>query len=172
MSVQIPVSCGPFPAQVVSAVRESVAATFSSICGTAPELRDEVTEGPADCVIGTIGFVSDQPWALALVLPEAPALALAQKFAGFEIPFDSPDMGDVVGELANVLAGDVRARLESKKIKTQMSLPTVARGKGLELLEGQAQPRVHLVFRLPEGTFLCHLLGGKPGGLFGRLPGT
>ena len=48
-----------------------------------------------------------------LGLPRQTASNLVLAFAGCEIDFDSPDMGDAVGELANILAGDFVARQAS-----------------------------------------------------------
>jgi CheY-specific phosphatase CheX len=163
----------PFPAPVVDAVKEAVATTFGSICGDAPAPHEGDGPGaPADCVVGVISFVGDVTWTLALVLPEPTAASLVVKFAGFEIPFDSPDMGDVVAELANVLAGDVRARLEGKKLKTQMSLPTMTRGKGLELLTVHRQTAARLAFGCSAGDFWCGLTAAQPGQAPTRMPGT
>jgi len=70
-----------------------------------------------------------------LGLPRETAKAVTAKFAGFEIDYDGPDMGDVVGELANVVAGDAAGRLEARGIRADLSLPTVARGNDVEMIQ-------------------------------------
>lgn len=162
-------SASPLPPQVADIVRDSVVNTLGSILGAAPALR-ETEPSASPSVIGIIGFVGDLNLTVALGLPEATAPALVEKFAGFAIPFDSPDMGDVVGELANVLAGEVRARLENKKIKAQMSLPTVARGSDLELLAVEGAASMRFTFDSPAGPFWCGVTSGPAGGP-ARMPG-
>lgn len=158
-----------FPGPVADAVREAVGATFASICGSAPTPSTS-SDATRCCLVGFIAFVGDIEWTLGLVLPEDTAPLLAAKFAGFEIPFDSPDMGDVIGELANVLAGDVRARLEGKRLKTTMSLPCLARGQGAELFADHGQPSARLSFTTGAGMFWCELVVGKPSEVM-RMPG-
>src|SRR4051794_1774931 len=101
-----------FPKKVSDAVLGAAADVFGNAC------RMDVTpraappeEVPCAGIMGVISFFGDPVWSFAMVLPEATALAATAAFAGFDIPFDSPDMGDMVGEIANVIAGDIVARL-------------------------------------------------------------
>ncbi len=80
-------------------------------------------------------------------------------------------MGDAVGELANILAGDVSARLECQRIKAQMSLPTVARGHDVALSSPVGKPSLRLEFDCPHGRFGCRLTAARPGESLGRRPG-
>ena len=97
-----------FPAPIADAVRQATRSTFGSICGAEPAaLASGQKPLPCSSVVGVISYTGSVSWSFALVLPEKTARALAEKFSGFPIPFDSADMGDVVGELANVVAGDI-----------------------------------------------------------------
>jgi CheY-specific phosphatase CheX len=123
------------PAHLAEQSTKSVIDTFGKICGA----EIEAAAGMIGCekrvrVVGIISFVGDLMWTLALILPHDSAEVIAKKFAGFDIPFDCDDMGDVVGELINVLAGVLCGNLETVGIKTNMSLPTVARGDAFELM--------------------------------------
>jgi chemotaxis protein CheX len=138
---------------ISEAVIVAVERTYAAICGEKPIAQ---TSAPplADypCVAAIISFFGDVPWSLSWVLPRDTAVALSLKFAGFDIPFDSSDMGDVVGELVNVLAGDVVAELEKRRMKAQMSLPTVARGSHLTLLPEKSGAVGQLNFRATQGA--------------------
>jgi CheY-specific phosphatase CheX len=119
----------------VESVRAAVAATFAAILGEAPKLSPPgrpVTPSPS--VAGIISFAGSASWSLSLVLNEEVAPGLVRSFAGFDVPFDSRDMGDAVCELVNVLAGEVVCQVERRGGKAQMSLPMVARGCPLELM--------------------------------------
>ncbi|MDM7914999.1 MAG: chemotaxis protein CheX, partial [Candidatus Eisenbacteria bacterium] len=110
------------------ALLKSVEATFGAICGESPVFAGESAEAAsASNVLGIIAVVGDLSWSVTLGFPQQTAEQLACKFAGFEIPFESSDMGDVVGELANVLAGDLVAQLDRNGVKavsyTHLTLP-------------------------------------------------
>jgi chemotaxis protein CheX len=117
--------------------------------------RRDADDGP--CIAGIISFVGDFSCSLSWVMSQSVAPALVQKFAGFEIPFESPDMGDAAGELANVFAGEIVLQLEQRGLKVQLSLPTVVRGSPLELLPESGPSIVNLQYGLPEGTFWFRL---------------
>ena len=124
------------------------------------------------CIAGIISFFGNLPWTLTWVLTDQTAPALAQKFTGFEIPFDSKDMGDMAGELVNVLAGEIVAQLDQRRIKSQMSLPTVARGTNLELMPERGAPNVaELDYSSSQGGFWLRLAAAKSGNIPGRVPG-
>ena len=70
-------------------------------------------------VLSVISLVGGVDWSIFLGLPKDTAVALAKSFAGFDIPFESDDLGDAIGELSNILAGNVKARLDRVGIKTE-----------------------------------------------------
>ncbi|MCH8157684.1 MAG: chemotaxis protein CheX, partial [Nitrospinae bacterium] len=108
---------------------------------------------------------------LMLALPKESACAISSKFTGFEVDYDSPDMGDVVGELANVLAGDIVARLGKDDIKVAMSLPTIMRGHDVEPLLPRGLPSAKMHFTLPHSEFTLKLAVSRPGEAVTRKPG-
>lgn len=168
-----PCDTGRFPEVIADAVREAVVATLDRICSEKPILRaNGDQEISCASVVGIISFVGDFSWSLALVLPQETAPALALQFAGFEVPFDSPDMGDVVGELANVLAGDVVARLEGKRITAQMTLPTVARGHDMETILLKGTSAMRMTFASGNGPLRFKLAAVQPTKLNARRSGT
>ncbi|MBY0461127.1 MAG: chemotaxis protein CheX [Gemmataceae bacterium] len=159
-----------FPPVLLAAAQDSTAAFFKTCCGlvAAPS---EANGAAGAGIMSSISFLGDQPWAFALAFPPEAAVALAKSFAGFDIPFDSPDMGDLLGEIANVIAGDITARLAKKNIKAQMSLPTSVRGENVSLLLPATVVTQKVTFAGPEGTCWLHLLGTRTDGLSFRRPG-
>ncbi len=81
-------------------------------------------------------------------------------------------MGDVVGELANVLAGDIVARMSKEDFKVTMSLPTIMRGNDVEPVLPRGLPLEKLHFTMQEGNFMLKVAGAKSGAQIGRKPGT
>lgn len=127
-------SSSAVPEVLQDSVQDAVVECFEKICGDAAAFYSEIEGETCDGIVGIISFVGDYTWSLILGLPHDSALTIAEKFCGFEIDFDGPDMGDVIGELANVLAGVVNGKLETAGVRAYMSLPTVARGTDVQLL--------------------------------------
>ena len=109
---------------------------------------------------------------MMLGFPKDCATGLVAKFTGFELDYESPDMGDVVGEMANVLAGDVVSRLRDGCVKVAMSLPTIIKGADVEPLLPRGLPSKKLIFTVPEGVVMVKIVGAKPGTSYGQVPGT
>ncbi|HVP57087.1 MAG TPA: chemotaxis protein CheX [bacterium] len=142
------------PCALIDCVTEAVSSTFASIYGREPQKKDNGSaEVVGDGVLGIISLVGALQCSIVLGLPRETAKAVTAKFAGFEIDYEGPDMGDVVGELANVVAGDAAGRLESRGIKADLSLPTVARGNDVEMIQ-QGNTTSRLVhFECTGGSF-------------------
>jgi chemotaxis protein CheX len=115
--------------------KEALISTLSAICGSEPTYKgDGMGSQSGERIVGIISIMGDVAWSVMMGFPSATAMDLVTKFCGFEIPFDSEDMGDVVGELANVMAGDLVARLDGAGLRAEMSLPTVARGCDVDVM--------------------------------------
>jgi chemotaxis protein CheX len=173
MSVTVTNQPSAFPEVVADAVRESIASSLGTILGTAP------VEGESDPelrslsrVLGVISMVGEGSWTVAFTFPEPTAVTLVQQFCGFEIEFAAPEMGDAVGELVNVVAGELVAQLEARQIKAQMSLPMVARGKNVEVMMPAGLPSIDLNYLSEQGAFWVKLIAARPGQSLGRRPGS
>ncbi len=129
-------SVNEFPTILIDVANHSIVETFEKMFGETLIQTPEDSMPPIEGIAGLISFVGDITWSLAMMFPKAAATDLAQKFAGFEIEYEGADMGDVIGEVANVLAGVICGDLENKGFTSQMSLPTVTRGNGCKLLLG------------------------------------
>ncbi|MGB9586865.1 MAG: chemotaxis protein CheX [Armatimonadota bacterium] len=152
----------PIIEELAEYVKQSTLETFAMIVGEQLEIDSESTSQDEDCITGIISMTGDLTWSLLLQLPKEVAVDIAQQFAGFEIPFDSQDMADVVGELANVLSGDISARCEGAGISANLTLPIVARGKDVILILPGDVTTNTLSFSLPTGNFSITIAVGQP----------
>jgi len=140
-------------AEYQQCINEATEELFSSTCGVQLQLKQDDERLTSDgVVIAIISLVGDVEGAIFLGLPRETAPTLVAKFAGFEVPFDSPDMGDAAGELANILAGDVKKRLDAKGVKANISLPSVIRAESLEVLVQRESASVRVCYDSPVGT--------------------
>ena len=164
---------GKMPKVLTDLTRDSIFSIFNTIFGSVPKYTgDGNGKKMGDGVVGIISFMGDVNWICMLELPKESAKAMASKFCGFDIDYDSNDMGDVVGELANVLAGDIVARMAKEDLKSAMSLPTIMRGHNVEPMLPSGLPLEKLHFDMPEGEFILKIAGARSGETVGRKPGT
>ena len=115
----------------------------------------------ANSIIAVISLVGDVEWSLTLGFPKETAEAVAQKFTGFSVPFDSGDMGDAIGELANVIAGSVKSKLDQRGAKANISLPTVLRGSAVETVNMQRVQAICQEVQTPSGAMWLALVEGN-----------
>lgn len=105
-------------------------------------------------VVGMIWLNNNQfSWLMSLALPRHTALHIASVFSGFDIEFESPDMTDIVGEMANVLAGDIIARIAEHGLIAEMSLPTAVRGEDLLVFPPGSLASTQINLCIPAGEF-------------------
>lgn len=147
------------PVAIVDLVRESVINTFESICGEAPIYEGEMDHSkPLNGIIGNIAvFNPDLTLSLMIAIPRETAVNLSEVFLGMELSFDSEDMGDLIGEIANILAGDVAANIEKVGFRGQSSLPTATKGSDLTLFMPNKPPSVKMSFNGPTGEFILNM---------------
>jgi CheY-specific phosphatase CheX len=141
---------------------EAAAEILGATCGiTLTPQQDDSDSETKTVIIAVISLVGDVEWSIFLALPDDTATAVAAKFAGFEIPFDSPDMGDAVGEVANILAGRVKAMLVGKGLKASISLPSVIRANGVHLLAQSEVQTVRMCFASQLGTLWTGIMAAR-----------
>ena len=102
-------------------------------------------------VSAVIGFSGDATGCVVLCFPIATAARVASTFAGIEMTKDHEDFGDALGELANIVAGQAKARLDGFNIS--ISLPSVIIGREHTVLQSKQRPRIALPCESPLGGF-------------------
>ena len=122
---------------------------------------DNIPRQKCSGITSIISFTGDKLLILTISLPQALAEDIAKKFSGFELEFDSEDMADFIGELANLIAGDFVAKLEDEKVFVQMGLPSVIRGQDFELIQNDKLPHKTFKFSINAGHFHIKLQAGK-----------
>ncbi len=162
------------PEELVDCVKFSITSVFQKSFQNSPTFQKEDTQTQeiGDGIVGIISYTGDITWIMMMSFPKDCATRLFARFAGFELDYDSPDMGDVVGEMANILAGNIVGCLQERGIKCAMSLPTLIRGFNVEPMSPRDLPSRKLVVTMPEGFVIVKVVGGKPGVSYGQVPGS
>jgi len=147
------------PIEIVELVKESVINTFASIVGNPPTYLDDAGEDtPLNGMIGNIAvFNPEFMFSLMLVIPKDTAVNISEAFLGKKLPIESDDMGDLIAELSNILAGDVAANMENVGFRGQSSLPTATRGSDLRLFMPKKPPSAKLRFVSSIGDFIINM---------------
>jgi chemotaxis protein CheX len=101
-----------------------------------PRLK-EPDEHFAD-VTAIIGFSGEATGSVAICFPIKTGVNAASKFADAQITQTDPEFADALGELANMVAGQAKSKLEGFNIS--ISLPRVVSGQGLQLLNSKTTP--------------------------------
>jgi CheY-specific phosphatase CheX len=148
----------------MNAVGAAAVSVIGQACGVELTPTDEENMWREGAVIGVISIMGDVDWSVFLGLPRDTAEILTEKFAGFEIPFDSEDMGDAVGELTNILAGNVKSRLAEKGVRTNISLPNVLRAENLQVLVQRSACLIKSCFTSEAGKLWTGVVFLRDGG--------
>ncbi len=116
-------------------VAQAFQETIGQMCNL--ELREtpDIQEAPSgDIVFGLISVMGQVQWSVTLGFAGRAAAEVASKFSGFEIDFDSPDLGDAIGEIANFTAGQAKRLLAQRGLEVEISLPNVMAARDFRTL--------------------------------------
>ncbi len=107
-------------------------------------------------VSAIIGFTGGAIGSVALCFPMRSAIATASKFAGVELNKNDADFADALGELANMVAGQAKAKLHGLRIS--ISLPRVVVGEKINILDSKLQPVLGLPCDSALGRFTVEVM--------------
>lgn len=138
----------------INAFIDSISNTFETMCGLKvsfgkPAIQTDPYEQTD--VSAIIGFSGDAAGSVALCFHFDSASKIATIFAGAEITPEHEDFGDALGELANMVAGGAKAKLEG--LSVNISLPNVVIGQCQRLLASKSTPRIQLPCSTDSGSF-------------------
>lgn len=141
-------------------VVESAKEIFSSMVMMEIESAgDPVAELAAleNSITGVIGLTGTHKGVLAIHIPDTVAMAITGSFLGMEVEEINEDVEDAVGELANMLGGNVKSILSEKGRDIDLSLPTTVRGKSYSFEPTKEVERFAIPFSSDSGLFWVEL---------------
>ena len=110
----------------------------------APGLKElKTTSGD---VTGIMSMMGDKKGTLALSFREKGALFVFNSLMGEEASSISPEVVDAIGELTNIVSGQVRKEFEKNGVNLRASIPLVVVGKGVKTNFITNQPIISLPF--------------------------
>lgn len=98
------------------------------------ESTDSQQQTQGDLILGSITFSGDLDGCLGIQLTNTCAQAIAKNMLGMEPEenINEEDINDAIGEVANMVMGSVKARLQDDCKKIDVSIPTVVNGQKIK----------------------------------------
>jgi chemotaxis protein CheX len=110
-----------------------------------------------DTITGMIGLAGTHKGVLAIHIPNAVAIAITSSFLGMDVDDINDDVRDAVGELANMLGGNVKTILSQNGRDIDLSLPSTIAGHEYGFKATTDVDLVILPFKTEQGSFLVEL---------------
>ncbi len=95
---------------------------------------------------------------LAVHCPAVVAKAITGNFLGMDVEELDEDVKDAIGEIANMVAGNLKISYESIDIQIELAIPTSIVGDSFTISGIAHANRVILPLTMAEGTFWIELL--------------
>ena len=112
--------------------------------------KEKVAQGD---VSGLIGLTGDVSGTISVSFSEKSILSIVSAMFGEEVRALNDEIGDAVGEIANMISGQARQALEAMGRPLQAAIPSVIMGKGHQITHITNHPVVAIPFRTDNGGF-------------------
>lgn len=133
---------------------------FSSMVmlGATPGTSFERADEPLfDTVSGIIALEGKYSGLLAIHLPTGSALEVGGAFLDLELEDIDEDLLDAIGELTNMLAGNIKAALDPAGSEIKLSIPSTLQGAEYRVEKVDGARNICIPFYLDNGDFLVEL---------------
>ena len=104
-------------------------------------------------ITGMIGLAGTHKGVLAVHFPNKVALEVTSSFLGMEVDTINEDVQDAVGEIANMLGGNLKTILSDRGKDIQLSLPSTISGDEYNFSSQADVEQIILPFQAPAGIF-------------------
>ena len=139
---------------------ESTSEIFSSMIMMEVSVLDQEIASHrvfSESISGVIGLAGVQKGVLAIHLPYKVAMAITGNFLGMEVTEIGPDVEDAIGELANMLGGNIKTILSEKGRDIELSMPTTISGKEYDFQSTKNADQYIIPFTTDAGNFIVEL---------------
>jgi chemotaxis protein CheX len=126
--------------------------SIEAIPGT-PRLK--VEPFPTADISGIIGFSGEAQGSIALSFPSGTALKVVSALIGAPMQELGTEVADAIGELANIVAGNVKK--EIPQVQLSISLPQVVVGPSHKISGQSTIPTIVVPFTTPMGEFAIEI---------------
>jgi len=146
--------------EVVPKLIDSTVEIFSAMVMMDIEVAGEPMDslGPMrDSITGMVGLAGTGRGVLAVHIPNKVAMAITSSFLGMEVDEINEDVQDAVGEIANMLGGNVKTILADRFDEIELSLPSTISGEEYVFLSQNDVDQIIIPFAVPDGKIHVEL---------------
>ncbi len=117
-----------------------------------------ITLGPLKkSITGMVGLAGVHKGILAVHFSKQVALDITSSFLGVNVQEINTDVQDAIGEIANMLGGNLKTILSDRGKDIQLSLPSTVFGDEYAVSSQVGGDQVILPFQVPSGVFYVHV---------------
>lgn len=111
----------------------------------------------ASNITAMLGLGGEIRGMLAVHCPATVAMAITSGFLGMDVDSLDDDVKDAIGEIANMVAGNLKTAFAGHGIKLELAIPTSIIGESYRVGGMLGAKRVAVVFGMESGQFLVEL---------------
>lgn len=111
----------------------------------------------ASNITAMLGLGGDIRGMLSVHCPEAVAVAITSGFLGMDVDGLNEDVKDAIGEIANMIAGNLKIAFAGYDLKIELAIPTSIIGESYRVGGMVGARRVAVPFTMDNGQFLVEL---------------
>lgn len=104
-------------------------------------------------ITGMVGLAGTRKGVLAVHFPKQVALDVTSSFLGMDVEDINEDVQDAIGEIANMLGGNLKTILSDRGKDIHLSLPSTIFGDEYSFSSQAEVDQLILSFQAPAGTF-------------------
>jgi chemotaxis protein CheX len=108
-------------------------------------------------ITGMVGLAGTHKGVLAVHFPKPLALAVTSSFLGMDVEEINEDVQDAIGEIANMLGGNLKTILSDKGKDIQLSLPSTISGDEYNFSSQAEAEQLIIPFKAPDGEFFVEV---------------
>lgn len=127
---------------------------FMEISAAAPSSAEQVISCHVSAMIGLTG---DFTGMLSIHCPEPVGLAITGAMLGMDLEETNADVKDALGEIANMIAGGLKAAFAAEDIALEIAIPTAISGKSYTISSPTGSDRVIIPFNVAQGQFFVEM---------------
>lgn len=138
---------------------DSIKEIFSSMVMMKVSVKETMAEHGSlhDTITGMIGLAGTHKGILAIHVPYTVAMAITSSFLMMDVTEIDEDVHDAIGEVANMLGGNVKTILSEKGRDIDLSLPSTISGAEYSFSSDKEVDSIIIEFDTGKGTFLVEL---------------
>jgi chemotaxis protein CheX len=104
-------------------------------------------------ITGMVGLAGTHKGVLAVHFPKKVALEVTSNFLGMDVAEINEDVQDAIGEIANMLGGNLKTILSDRGKDIQLSLPSTISGDEYAFSSQAEGDQIIIPFQAPAGIF-------------------